>query len=106
MTATATASRKIKRDKPVEEWGKFMGRLFRAYARKAAAEDPWVVLDMMQSQRDLQAAIDRSVLSLIKRGYTYETIGGELGMSKQSVSQRWGKTWREMSQAERDGIPA
>jgi hypothetical protein len=118
LTAEAPAAVKApftpkrpKRDKPTEEWGKFMGRLFRAFARRAAAEDPWVVADMLRSQAELAGMIDTAVFSLIKRGYSYAEIAAELSrtghvMTKQNVSQRWGAKYRALTDAQREQVPA
>jgi hypothetical protein len=90
QTATAKPRRKRNR-KPTEELKGMFRRMLRAYVKRAADEDPWVVADLLAIRTDLDSAIDDAVANLVARGYSWNDIGQELGMTRQAAWKRWGK---------------
>jgi hypothetical protein len=78
------------RPKDVTEYGKFVNRMLRAFGRRAAAEDPWVIRDMLDARAELDKSIQAAVTALHKAGYSWAQIGAEIGMTRQAVHKRWG----------------
>lgn len=88
--ATARPRRQRNR-KPTEELKGMFGRMLRAYVKRAADEDPWVVKDLLDIREQLDASIDDAVANLVARGYSWQDIGQELGMTRQAAWKRWAK---------------
>jgi hypothetical protein len=90
VNQAATPKRKRNR-KPTEELKGMLRRMLKAWVKRAADEDPWVVRDMLDIQAELAASIDAVVAGLVERGYSWNDIGQELGMTRQAAWKRWGK---------------
>jgi hypothetical protein len=89
VNGPATAKPRSK-PKDVTEYGKFVCRMLRAFGRRAAAEDPWVIRDMLDARDTLDRSIQEAVTALHDAGYSWAEIGQEIGMTRQAVHKRWG----------------
>jgi hypothetical protein len=85
----ATPRKRDPRKQDPEELRKFMARMLRAYARRAAQEDPGVLGDMLAMADDLHGLIDEVGRSLVDQ-VGASVVAGELGMTRQAAHKRWG----------------
>lgn len=74
-----------------DEFGAFVRRVLRAYARRVADHDIEAVAGLVQLQRDLDDALRSAVLGLRSSGYSWEEIGRRLGVTRQAAFQRFGR---------------
>ncbi len=64
-------------------------RSLRALERHAAEDDPWVLAEMVQLQVELHRVERRTVATFRDRGYTWQDIGGALGISVKTAHKRY-----------------
>jgi hypothetical protein len=72
-----------------EEFKGFARRMIRAYGRRAADADPWVLGDLVAIQAEMDEVILKVISALRGNGYTWGEIGEELGLTKQACFNRY-----------------
>jgi len=88
MNATQRIRRARKREP--EEQGRFLARMIRSAARRAAAEDPGRGLAMLlEVQALVDAMVDATGCQLVDQAGSAQ-VAAELGWTKQRVNGRWG----------------
>ena len=73
-----------------DEYGAFVRRIVRAYARRVATGDVEALTDMVALSSVLDDAIGHAVIGLRSHGYSWAEIATRLGISRQAAQQRWG----------------
>ena len=75
-----------------DDYAAFTHRILRAYARRVATGDIEALTRMTSLADDIEAAIRSAVTGLRDHGYSWAEIGSRLGVTRQAVQQRWGRT--------------
>lgn len=78
-----------------DEYGEFVRRILRAYARRIANGDIDALRALNDIFDDVESALGRSVVGLRLLGYSWAEIGQRLGVSRQAAHQRWSETIRD-----------
>ena len=73
-----------------DEYGAFVRRIIRAYARRVATGDVEALRDMTALSGLLDDAINDAVKGLRAHGYSWAEIADRLGISRQAAHQKWG----------------
>ncbi|WP_436537076.1 hypothetical protein [Actinoplanes sp. HUAS TT8] len=73
-----------------DEYGAFVRRIIRAYARRIATGDVEALRDMVALSTLLDESLDDAVEGLREHGYSWAEIATRLGISRQAAHQRWG----------------
>ena len=81
-----------KRQVENDEYGEFVRRVLRAYARRIANGDIDALRALNDISDDVENALGRAVVGLRMLGYSWTEIGARLGVSRQAVHQRWSET--------------
>ncbi len=86
----------IRRRESVETHGKrgyaaMMRRMVRAYGRRVAECDPIDLADMVQVQKEMDAAIRAAVQGMREREYSWSEIADGLGITRQTAWERFRK---------------
>ena len=66
-------------------------RMTRALVRRAEAGDTDALVALMRVGKSMRAAENEAAGALIGKGYTWEDLAGESGLTKQGAEQRWNK---------------
>jgi hypothetical protein len=75
-----------------DEYAAFARRILRAYARRIATGDVEALTLMTDLAEEIDTAISQAVTGLRAFGYSWSEIGSRLGVTRQAVQQRWGRT--------------
>jgi hypothetical protein len=73
-----------------DEYGAFVRRVLRAYARRVGDGDVEALILMTSLADQIDAAIAEAVKGLRACGYSWADIGSRLGITRQAAQQRWG----------------
>jgi hypothetical protein len=92
------------RSRDVRRFRAFMARMLRAYAARAAAEDPDVLADMIATRRLLDELIDQVGRSLVEQTSVAQ-VARELGVVEQVISKRWGNSAEAAARTARRSQP-
>jgi len=90
--ATAKPARTRKDD---VEFKGFARRMIRAYGRRAAEGDPWVLGDLLSLQSEMNEAIADAVTAYKAAGLSWADIGQELGIDRVTAFKRYGGMVRQ-----------
>jgi hypothetical protein len=82
------------RSRPVEndQYGEFVRRILRAYARRIANGDIDALRALNDISDDVENALGRAVIGLRLLDYSWTEIGTRLGVTRQAAHQRWSDT--------------
>jgi hypothetical protein len=75
-----------------DQYAAFARRVLRAYARRVADGDVEALIAMTELAAEIDAAIGQAVTGLRACGYSWAAIGSRLGITRQAVHQRWGRS--------------
>jgi hypothetical protein len=98
VAATATPKRRRDRKDDVEFKG-FCRRMIRAYGRRAAEADPWVLGDLLSLRADMDEAIADAVTAYKAAGLSWQAIADELGIDRVTCFKRYAHLVRQDAQA-------
>ena len=73
-----------------DEYGAFVPRVLRAYARRVGDGDVEALVLIANLADDINAALGEAVKGLRACGYSWAEIGARLGITRQAAQQRWG----------------
>ena len=73
-----------------DEYGAFVRRVLRAYARRVGDGDVEALVLMANLADEIDTAIAEAVKGLRGCGYSWAEIGARLGITRQAAQQRWG----------------
>jgi hypothetical protein len=73
-----------------DEYGAFVRRVLRAYARRVGGGDVEALVLMANLADEIDTAIAEAVKGLRGCGYSWAEIGARLGITRQAAQQRWG----------------
>ena len=73
-----------------DEYGAFVRRILRAYARRVGDGDVEALALMTGLAEEIDTAIAEAVKGLRTCGYSWAEIGSRLGITRQAAQQRWG----------------
>jgi hypothetical protein len=73
-----------------DDFGRFIGRVIRAYGRRIAEGDVEALRDLLALAREIETATDNAVEGLRDFGYSWGEIASRLGVTRQAAHQRWG----------------
>jgi DNA-directed RNA polymerase specialized sigma24 family protein len=85
-------SKRRKRQVENDEYGEFVRRILRAYARRIANGDVDALGQLNTIFDDVESALGRAVVGLRLLGYSWTEIGQRLGVTRQAAHQRWSET--------------
>lgn len=71
------------------EYGAFIRRILRAYARRVGGGDVEALALMLSLAEEIDTAIAEAVKGLHGCGYSWAEIGSRLGITRQAAQQRW-----------------
>lgn len=74
------------------EYAGFARRAVAALGRRVATGDVEAIVEMVKVSEALDNAMAEAIVGLRDAGYSWAEIGARLGISRQAVQQRWGKT--------------
>jgi len=108
-TATTDAHRvQVGRPRRVVEnkdFGAFVSRIVRAYARRVADGDVEALPDMLAFSREVDEAIVAAVRGLRGFGYQWAEIAQRLGVSQDAVKARWARPVVRPGPSDQDYLP-
>ena len=90
MTRRASVSKRRGRQVENDEYGAFVRRVLRAYARGVGDGDVEALVLMANLADEIDTAIAEAVKGLRGCGYFWAEIGARLGITRQAAQQRWG----------------
>lgn len=99
----ALTPRRRRRVTENDEYGEFVRRVLRAWARRVAAGDIDAITDMAAAAGELEDAIRQGVAGLRRTGYSWAEIAARLGVTRQAAQQRWGGSSRDLPVAAAPG---
>lgn len=103
MTAGGRPRKRRRREVETTDYLKFCRRILRAAGRRVAEGDPIDLADLVEVRRELDEVIGTAVVGMRERyGYSWTEIGRELGVTRQSAQQTYGRR----AAAARAKIPA
>lgn len=73
-----------------DEYGAFVRRILRAYARRVGDGDVEALTLILGLAEEIDTAIAEAVNGLRAHGYSWAEIGARLGITRQAAQQRWG----------------
>jgi hypothetical protein len=73
-----------------DEYGAFVRRVLRTYARRVGDGDVEALVLMTNLADEIDTAIAEAVKGLRGCGYSWAEIGAQLGITRQAAQQRWG----------------
>ena len=82
--------KRSRREVENDEYGAFIRRILRAYARRVGDGDVEACILMTGLADEIDAAIAEAVNGLRAYGYSWAEIGSRLGITRQAAQQRWG----------------
>jgi DNA-directed RNA polymerase specialized sigma24 family protein len=85
-------SNRRKRRVENDEYAAFIRRVLRAYGRRIASGDIDAITELSSLSGEVEAALGSAVLGLRLLGYSWAEIGKRLGVTRQSVHERWSQT--------------
>jgi hypothetical protein len=74
-----------------DKYGKFVRRIMRAYGRRVADLDIEGLKGLADLQKEVEAQVRQSAITLQAQGYSWGEIGRVLGITRQAAQQRFGK---------------
>jgi hypothetical protein len=77
-----------------DEYGAFVRRILRAYARRVSDGDVEALAHMLGLAGEIDTTIAEAVKGLRGCGYSWAEIGARLGITRQAAQQRWGASSR------------
>jgi predicted transcriptional regulator len=80
-----------------DEYGAFVRRVLRAYARRVGDGDVEALALMANLADDINAALGEAVKGLRAHGYSWAEISSRLGITRQAAQQRWRTYWPKSS---------
>jgi hypothetical protein len=83
-------SKRPRRQVENDEYGAFVQRVLRAYARRVGYGDVEALALMTNLADEVDTAIAGTVKGLRTYGYSWAEIGSRLGITRQAAQQRWG----------------
>ena len=83
------APKRLRREVENDEYGAFIRRILRAYARRVVDGDVEAFILMTGLADEIDAAIAEAVEGLRAYGYSWAEIGSRLGITRQAAQQRW-----------------
>jgi len=81
-------------DRSVTDHSEFAGftrRVIKAHARRVASGDVEALVELVELEDAVNAAMVAAVTGLRGIGYSWAEIASRLGVSKQAVWKRWGR---------------
>ena len=69
---------------------RMLRRMVAAAGKRVAEADVEDLVELMGIRDDLDAAIARGIAGLREDGYTWQSIGDALGVTRQAALMRWG----------------
>jgi hypothetical protein len=82
--------KRSRREVENDEYGAFIRRILRAYARRVGDGNVEAFILMTGLADEIDAAIAEAVKGLRAYGYSWAEIGSRLGITCQAAQQRWG----------------
>lgn len=69
---------------------KMVGRMTVSAGRRAAQADPEELRELLSIRDDMDAIIQQTVNGLRDAGFTWDSIGEAIGVTRQACIKRWG----------------
>jgi hypothetical protein len=85
----ARTAGKSGRDVETAEYAAFIRRVLRAYAARVKAGDIEGLAGLAALVDDAKAALQDAIDGLVQQGYTWDEIGRQLGVRRQSAHERF-----------------
>jgi hypothetical protein len=87
---------RAKRYTETGDYLRMLRRVTAAAGKRVGEADVEDLAELIGIQKDLDAAIGRAVAGLRDDGYTWQSIGDALGVTRQAAFMRWGPRSRPL----------